>query len=242
MRPRQFFIKTGENMYLKLSPRLQCIADYIRPGDRVIDVGTDHAYIPIYLLQNEISQCVTATDIRPGPLENAAADAKKYQVDERLTLLLCDGLRDCTPEMADTVILAGMGGETIQGILAAAPWALEKRLLLQPQSKQPELRAWLAAQGLTVSDASLVHDTGRLYLVWLVQRGVMPDCAAVEPALLAKRDPLLRPYIDDRIKRLRKQIRGMEAAKAPDLGELAACKAELEALLNTYEEVAGWQA
>ena len=79
-------------MLLKLSPRLQCVADYIRPGDRVIDVGTDHAYIPIYLLQNGITQFVTATDIRSGPLQNAAADAKKYQVADQLTLLLCDGL------------------------------------------------------------------------------------------------------------------------------------------------------
>ena len=228
-------------MYLKLSPRLQCIADYIRPGDRVIDVGTDHAYIPIYLLQKEISRQVTATDIRPGPLQNAAADAEKYQVGQQLTLLLCDGLSACTPEMADVVILAGMGGETIQHILAASPWALEKRLLLQPQSKQPELRAWLAAQGLTIRDASLVHDTGRLYMVWLVQPGEMPVCTAVEPALLAKRDPLLRPYIDDRIKRLRKQIRGMETAQAPDLSELAGCKAELEELLKICEEVRAWQ-
>ena len=147
---------------LKLSPRLQCIADYICPGDRVIDVGTDHAYIPIYLLQNGIARLVTATDIRSGPLENAAADARKYQVAEGLTLLLCDGLSACTPEMADTVILAGMGGETIQHILAAAPWALEKRLLLQPQSKQAELRAWLAARGL--SPARISVPAGRSWM------------------------------------------------------------------------------
>lgn len=229
-------------MQLRLSPRLQCIADYICPGDRVIDVGTDHAYIPIYLLQNGISQQVTATDLRAGPLQRAAADAKKYQVAERLTLLLCDGLSACTPEMADTVILAGMGGETIQNILAASPWALEKRLLLQPQTKQPELRAWLAARGITISDASLVHDTGRIYLIWSAEPGEMPACVSVEPRLLAKRDPLLRPYIDDRVKRLRKQIRGMETAQVPDRSALAGWKAELEDLLQTYEEVISWQA
>lgn len=229
-------------MYLKLSPRLQCLADYVRPGDRVIDVGTDHAYIPIYLLQNGISAQVTATDIRSGPLRRAAADAEKYQVAGQLQLLLCDGLAACTPEMADTVILSGMGGETIQGILTAAPWVLEKRLLLQPQTKQAELRAWLAQRGLAIYDASLVYDSGRIYLVWLVQAGEMPACSGVEPSLLAKRDPLLRPYLDDRVKRLRKQINGLEAAQTRDDGALEARRAELAALLKTYEEVTAWQA
>lgn len=235
-------MKAGERMQLKLSPRLQCIADYIAPGDRVIDVGTDHAYIPIYLLQQGISTSVTATDIRSGPLQRAAADARKYQVADRLTLLLCDGLAACTPELADTVILAGMGGETIQNILTAAPWALKKRLLLQPQTKQAELRAWLASQGLAIRDAALVHDNGRIYLVWLAEAGEMPPCTAVEPCLLAKRDPLLRPYIEDRIKRLRKQLHGMEAAQAPDPAVLAARKGEMAELLKCYEEVTAWQA
>ena len=176
-----------------LSRRLQRIADFIRPGDRIIDVGTDHAYIPIWLLKKDSRATAIATDIRPGPLDRARADAEQFGVADRLTLRLCDGLALCSPEEADTVILAGMGGETMIGILSAAPWTKEKRLILQPQTKQKELRDWLAAQGYAIVDAALVHDTGRLYLVWCVEAGAMPEFHGVDHALLERRDALLKP-------------------------------------------------
>ena len=105
---------------MQLSGRLRRIADFIQPGDRIIDVGTDHAYIPIWLLLQDPGATAVATDIRPGPLERARIDAEYYGVADRLRLLLCDGLALCRPEDADTVVLAGMGGETMAGILAAA--------------------------------------------------------------------------------------------------------------------------
>ena len=228
-------------MSMTLSPRLRCIADYVRPGDRVIDVGTDHAYIPIWLLQEGICDRVTATDLRSGPLQNAAKDAEKYGVAESLTLLLGDGLACCAPDSADTIIIAGMGGETIMGILEAAPWVFSRRLILQPQTKQPELRAWLRKRGLAIRDASLAYDAGRIYLIWLVEAGEMELCGAVDPQLLTKRDPLLRPYAEDHIKRLRKQIQGMERSSRADPEQLAQLRKELDAYLDVHREVLKWQ-
>ena len=158
-------------MKIKLSARLQCVADYVLPGSVVMDVGTDHAYLPIWLLQNGISPRAFASDNKPGPLQNAAAGATAAGVADALTLYLCDGVRLCDPDSVDTVVLAGMGGETIRGILDDSPWTLDKRLILQPQTKLTELRTWLAERGLCVMDARLADDTGRIYVIWLVGPG-----------------------------------------------------------------------
>ncbi len=236
------FIDLGDILSIRLSPRLQRIADYIPAGSRVIDVGTDHAYIPIWLLQTGRADHAVAADIRSGPLGRAAADAEKYEVSDRLQLLLTNGLSGVAPDSVDTVIIAGMGGETILGILEASPWALEKRLILQPQTKPELLRAWLGERGCRVSDASLVYDTGRIYLVWLIARGEMRPAPAVDPVLVEKRDPLLRPFAEDQIKRLRKQIQGMERSASSDRSLLAGLKEMLNAYLELYEEVVLWQA
>lgn len=227
-------------MSIHLSPRLQAIADYVPRGAAVVDVGTDHAYVPIWLLQEQVCRHAWATDIRSGPLQRAQADASKYAVADRLTLLLCDGLEGCCPEDVDTVIIAGMGGETIQGILDRTHWALEKRLILQPQTRQAELRRWLADQNIAIQDAVLRDDAGRIYLIWLLGRGEPEPCGAVEPALLRNRDPLLRPWLEDRIKRCRKQLWGLEQARGRDEAALSALRAELEELTDTHREVISW--
>ncbi len=233
-------VSLEENM--TLSDRLQRIADYVRPGERVIDVGTDHAYIPIWLLLNGFADSVVATDLREGPLLRARADAERCGVAERLILRRCDGLSDCEPDSVDTIILAGMGGETIIGILSAAPWAREKRLILQAQTKQDRLRKWLSENGYRILDASLAEDMGRIYLIWLVITGDMPERCAVDRALLDKRDPLLKPYLNDRMKRLRKQINGVSMATRPDTQQLAALTEELNQLESISREAEAWQA
>ena len=228
-------------MKIKLSPRLQRIADYVLPGSTVIDVGTDHAYIPIWLLQNGISASAYATDIRTGPLQRAAKDAEDAGVSNRLTLLLCDGLSECPPDAVDTVIIAGMGGETMMGILSAAPWVLQKHLILQPQTKYFELRAFLAENGYAIRDASLVYDTGRIYRVWQIEAGENTEKGWVEAPLVEKKDPLLRPYLEDMVKRLRKQIQGQERAVNSDAALLSALHGELDEYLQLLEEAKTWQ-
>lgn len=225
-------------MKVKLSDRLFRVAGYVEQGAVSVDVGTDHAYVPIYLLQNGVSPRAYATDNRPGPLKNAGSDAKKYGVEERLTLYLCDGLALCDPECLDTVIIAGMGGETMIHILEQSPWALEKRLILQPQSKLPELRRYLAAKGLSISDAVLAEDAGKLYQVWLAgAAGAMDAEALVEPCLIEKRDPLLKPYLAEQIDRRKKQIHGLEASCKPDGDALRRLYQELDTLERLFQAV-----
>ena len=238
--PLDYYPHLGE-AFMQLSKRLQCIADFVLPGDRIVDVGTDHAYIPIWLLQTGRVAAAIATDLRAGPLERARLDAEHAGVADRLQLRLCDGLAGTKAEEVDPVLIAGMGGETILHILAEAPWTKEKRLILQPQTKQEELRSWLGANGYTISDAALAYDTGRIYLVWLVGAGEMPPFSGVDAPLLAHRDALLRPYLDDQIKRLRKRLHGVEAAARPEEALAAELRTQLAALETIYHEVTKWQ-
>ena len=214
------------------------IASYVRQGEVAADIGTDHGFVPVWLLQNGVCPRVYATDIRSGPLKSAQEHAWKGGVADRLTLLLCDGLTLVPPESVDTVILAGMGGETMTGILEAAPWAAEKHLILQPQSKPERLRRWMADSGLGVIDASLVRDAGRIYPVLLAGRG---GAASLSSVLLEKQDALLPAYSDALIERYLKQLRGLEAAKEPDRAQIGFLNEKLEKLRMIHREAEKWQ-
>ena len=142
---------------IHLSPRLQMAADMVPLSDsgiRLVDVGTDHAYLPAWLLQNQLEDryfdCVIATDLREGPLARAVQTAREAGCD-KIDFRLCDGLRAVDRREAGVIVIAGMGGETIVHILKGAPWTdwrgdgqiPEKTLILQPMSSMPELRKWL---------------------------------------------------------------------------------------------------
>ena len=151
--------------HIRLSPRLQMVADFVPPCACAADIGTDHGYLPIWLLQNGVIRSAIAADIHAGPLANARQSAAAYDLEERFRFVLADGLRFPDAQAADVVTIAGMGGETICAILAAAPWLRQgKQLVLQPQSKVPELTDWLWRNGFTIEDAALCRDAGKRYL------------------------------------------------------------------------------
>lgn len=159
---------------INLAARLAQLAALVPAGARLADVGTDHGWLPISLLESGRISYAYATDIRPGPLARAAAHAA-----ERHTLhmecLLCDGLQGVPPHGADCIVIAGMGGDSISDILLAAPWTREEtRLILQPMSKAEVLRRNLAALGLRTLEEHLVIDNHRLYPI-LVCEGGAPD-------------------------------------------------------------------
>ncbi len=112
---------------------------------------------------------------------------------------------------------------------------------MQPQTKQDELRRYLSANRLAIADAALAYDTGRLYLVWLVSTGEMDGDSPLDAALLQKRDPLLRPYIEEQLKRRSQRLRGMEAARVPDTAGITTLRGEIAALRAAYAEVQTWQ-
>lgn len=232
-------------MKINLSARLRCIASYIEPGAAVADVGTDHGYIPAWLVQNGIASRVIASDIKAGPLQTAVNTAKSAGVYDSIDFRLCSGLDAYAPDEVDDIIMAGMGGETLISIMSEKPWTRQKRLVLQPQSKIPELRKWMYENGFTILDARLVYDTGRIYLVWLAT-GCDETKTEFKPViaddlLLQKRDPLLLPWLDEMIKRALKRQKGMQRALTDVEEELSACREELEELQKLKQEVLSWQ-
>ena len=162
-----------KNERLQLQPRLQCIASLVQKGARLADVGTDHGYLPVYLLQEGTIERAIASDINALPLDHARATAGEYGVTEKIDFRLCPGLAFIRADECDTVAIAGMGGETILGILEAAPWTRDgaHTLILQPQTKVDLLRRWLCESGYRFHEEKLVRDKEQLYVVFRVTGG-----------------------------------------------------------------------
>lgn len=201
---------------MALPPRLLAIAQRIPPGSRVVDVGCDHGYLAIWLRQQGACPFVIATDLAAQPLEAARRNAQRAGVASGIEFRLADGLEGVNPHEVDTVVLAGMGGETMRGILRGAPWLQDggHRLLLQPQSKLPELMAFLATNGYQVRDQHLAEDSHRLYTILDVAagQGEPPQGATryISRTLLQRGDPLLARYLTEQIAKLRRIVGGLE--------------------------------
>ena len=153
-------------MKIPISSRLLACAGFVSPGDRVADIGCDHGYLSIHLLSEGIASSVIAADINEGPLQSAVRNAEKYGVRDRIKFFLSDGVRNI-PRDFDTLVCAGMGGDTMIHILESAPWlkSNQYRLILQCQSKTPMLRRWLSEQGWRITEESVLRDGRFLYTV-----------------------------------------------------------------------------
>ena len=176
-------------MRIPLSKRLLVCCGFVVPGDRVADIGCDHGYLGIHLLKNGIASSVIAADINEGPLQSAMRNSEKFGVRDKMTFYLSDGVQNI-PRDFDTLVCAGMGGDTMMSILSAAPW-LENdpyRLILQCQSKTPLLRQYLSENGWHIAEESVIRDGRFLYTVMEVIRrpGIVltPGECYFPPALL----------------------------------------------------------
>ena len=153
-------------MKLPLSDRLLACCGFIAPGDRVADVGCDHGYLGIHLLRSGIASAVIASDVKEGPLQSAVRNSEKYGVRDKISFYLSDGVRNI-PRDFDTLVCAGMGGDTMISILSAAPWLKKEqyRLVLQCQSKTPMLRQYLSENGWRITEETVLKDGKFLYTV-----------------------------------------------------------------------------
>ena len=153
-------------MKVTLSERLRVCAGFVAKGDRVADIGCDHGYLGIYLLQNGIASSMIEADINEGPLQSALHNAHKYGVADKMCFYLSDGAKNI-PRDFDTLVCAGMGGDTMIHILENARWLQDPkyRLVLQCQSKTPMLRQYLSDQGWRITEESVLRDGKFLYTV-----------------------------------------------------------------------------
>ena len=223
---------------LSLRPRLALLASLVPTGAALADVGTDHGYIPVYLRQHGAIGRTVASDIAHEPLEHARRTAEEYGVDG-IDFRLCAGLSAIAPEECDTVLIAGMGGETIRDILAAAPWTRDGQhtLLLQPQTKVEELRLWLCENGYAVTRERLVRDKGKLYVVMTVTAGerFTPDEEQLYGGLALEREALYGDYLAHQIVRLRRRSDGLCRTGSGAANSFAALADALEAKKGKWE-------
>lgn len=187
-------------MNIPLSNRLRACCSFIAPGDRVADIGCDHGYLGIHLLKSGIASSVIASDVNSMPLHSAVLNAEKYGVRDKMTFFLSDGVQNI-PRQFDSMVCAGMGADTMISILEAAAWLKcpQYRLILQCQSKTPQLRRYLSDHGWCITEESVLRDGKFLYTVMKVQW--QPDCAKLtagqcyfSPALLKNHTSELSEY------------------------------------------------
>lgn len=153
---------------IKLDTRLKMAAEEVRQGKKVADIGTDHAYLPAYLIENNICPSAIAADIGKGPLENAKKVVSTSPLlSEKIQLRLSDGLEKISPDEADDIVIAGMGGILISEILTNAPWVKDekKRLILQPMSHAEDVRKYLCENGFEIIKEKASTDGKHNYIL-----------------------------------------------------------------------------
>ena len=166
---------------VKLSNRLLAVASFVTDGNVLADVGTDHGYIPIYLMQEQRIPRAIAMDINAGPLQRAKEHITRYGLDNYIETRLSDGVAALTPGEVDTVLVAGMGGGLVMHILEAGKEVCRqaKELILQPQSELERVRAYLWSNGYVILEEDMVLEDEKFYPMMRVvyQNAVDAECA-----------------------------------------------------------------
>lgn len=206
------------------SKRMEALADLCQGARRVIDVGCDHAQLCALLVTEYGVEHAFASDIRPGPLENARRTIAELGLESRITPVLSDGLDAFGPGDGDTVIIAGMGGEEMTLILSRAPWAGDNggQVVLQPMTNIPKLRQWLAENGYHVKKERVIKEGRKVYTAMNIQKGA-DESGAREYAYLfgtaLLQDPLWPLYKEKLLTKYGASARGQEQAGLSDTPE-----------------------
>lgn len=153
---------------MKLSPRLHMVAELVREGVTVADIGTDHAYLPAYLVATGKCKGALASDLRDGPLMNAVATVAACGLADKIEMRISDGLEKIRPDEADDFVFAGMGGNLIVGILEKADWLCnsEKQYIFQPMSHAELVRAYLLSHRFRILEERACFDECRPYIAF----------------------------------------------------------------------------
>lgn len=200
-----------------LSPRLQTVADLVPSGKTLADIGSDHGQLPVWLLLHKQIPSAIATDLRPGPLSRAKQLATRWGLSaEQIDFRLCNGLSAIRSCETETIIIAGMGGETIADILCAAPWTNEGKhtFILQAMSGMDGLRRYLSANGFKILQEILVEEGKTLYVVVQAVSGEMKPLTEGEIWVGRQTQEMVAPlrsrYLEQELNKLRRAVIGLE--------------------------------
>ena len=188
-------------MKIPISNRLLACCGYVNQNARVADIGCDHGYLGLHLLRSGIADSIIAADVNEGPLLSAVHNAEKFGLRDKMRFYLSDGFRN-VPRDFDCAVCAGMGADTMISILEAAPWLRSEsyRLILQCQSKRPELRRYLSDHGFRICQETLARDGKFIYPVMEVAYGEAEPLTDAQchlsPALLSSGSELLPEFLE----------------------------------------------
>ncbi len=216
---------------------MQSALPYITRGGRVVDVGTDHAYLPIYLVEQGLIQSALAADINEGPINSARANVAAHGLADRISTLRTDGLHGVECFSPDDIIVFGMGGELIVRILQEAPWVRNERigLILQPMSRAAVLRAWLLSNGFAIVGETISFED-KYYQTIAARFCGGADTWNEEELMVGRwniehRPPLFEGFVRHEIAVLDRVIEGKKRSEVADACADIARKRKLEALL-----------
>ena len=190
---------------MELSKRLQAVADLVSEGQIVADVGTDHGYIPIYLLESGKCERAIAMDINKGPLLRAKEHIAEHGLDAKIEVKLSDGVEALSVGACDCVVVAGMGGALAVKIIeeGQAVFKSLREFVLQPQSELAKVRQYLWENEYCVTAEDMVLEDGKFYPMMKVKNGASEDYTQIElrygKCLLMQKHPVLKQFLEKEV-------------------------------------------
>lgn len=225
---------------MKLSPRLLAIQYFVKKNSIVADIGTDHGYIPVHLIENNISKKVIATDISNGSLDKAIEYVKELGYEKDIDTRLGNGLEVLKPYEVDTLILAGMGGLLISDIIEKDIEIAKSinNFIFQPMVAAEELRKYLYNNNLKIVDEKIIKEEDRYYEIIYVKWGkdYIEDeiYYEISKKLLDRKDPLLKEFLEFKIEKTEKILEELEKK---DTEKVAERRRGLYLKIDKYKEV-----
>jgi tRNA (adenine22-N1)-methyltransferase len=224
----------------KLSKRLEAVASFVPTGAVLADIGSDHAYLPCYLMHKEVISRAIAGEVVKGPYDSAVRQVRTEGLTENITVRLADGLAAVHPDdLVDTVTIAGMGGPLIVSILEKHPEALENvtRLVLQPNIHAKVIREWAVQNGWAILNEEILEEDGKIYEILVLQRGeeTLTDAEILlgKQLMAAKSEVFVEKWTKE-IANWERVLQSIEKAEAtPDIKKK---RAELHALIDLVKE------
>ena len=224
----------------KLSERLAKVASFVPTGAVVADIGSDHAYLPCYLVHNGIASRAIAGEVVQGPYESAVRQVRSEGLTNNITVRLADGLAAVTEEdRVDTITICGMGGPLIVSILMKNPESLKHatRLILQPNIHAKVIREWALENGWAVQDEEIIKEDGKIYEIIVLQRGTMQLTEAeilLGSKLIAAKNDVFKEKWSREVANWQRILTAIETAE--QTAENIAKRTELERLMALVQE------
>lgn len=192
---------------LNIGTRLMCAASMVECCRKIVDIGTDHAYLPSYLVLNGKAEDVLACDIGVMPLKNAEKTVNAFELKDKIALRISDGLKSVSPDEADEIIICGMGGNLIVDILSEARWIKRSgmHLILQPMTHSEDVRRFLCKNGFSIAQEKFVVDNKKIYCC--ISAHYTGNFSEIDPGFyyfgfLPPADEVAKEYVQKQLRRV----------------------------------------